>query len=436
MSSGQIVVGDSSMTITQLLIHRKDLVEYFKKIPDAQLIDAFISAMEVGTFCLERANAAQDLDFVRRQVDSLIGVVEKRVAVIPTEIERALMSRIGISEGQVLAPIQSMVAQSVKVTSDRLSDLRLMVTEVDPSKEGGAANRVVKNLRDLLDPNRNDSVQATIGSAVKSLTSHDGALARTVQVTIETALRPLREELDSLAKEIRGQEAAVEALAQTTAKGKTFEEEIVASLQPWARCVGGQVQHVGTDNQPGDIIVEIKEGLTVPMKIVIEAKDTQSPKGRKAIADVLVAAMAERGANAAVYLSRERHGLANEIGEWAEGECSCGSYVACTYEHLTTALRFLIAQRKLSELRASHQDVDSESILAQIARVRIALDRIKNINRKTNEIRGCAGDIEVEAATMRTEIRDALTTIEENMKTMEISTIPVSSEQQPLTATA
>ena len=63
------------MTITQLLIHRKDLVEYFKKIPDAQLIDAFISAMEVGTFCLERANAAQDLDFVRRQVDSLIGIV-------------------------------------------------------------------------------------------------------------------------------------------------------------------------------------------------------------------------------------------------------------------------------------------------------------------------------------------------------------------------
>ena len=238
MSSGQIVVGDSSMTITQLLIHRKDLVEYFKKIPDAQLIDALISAMEVGTFCLERANAAQDLDFVRREVDSLIGIVEKRVAVIPAEIERALMSKIGISEGQVLAPIQSMVSQSVKVTSGRLSELRLMFTEVDPSKEGGAANRVVKNLRDLLDPNRNDSVQASIGSAVKSLTSHDGALARTVQVTIETALRPLRDELDSLAKEIRGQEAAVEALAQTTAKGKSFEEEIVTSLQPWARCAG------------------------------------------------------------------------------------------------------------------------------------------------------------------------------------------------------
>jgi hypothetical protein len=44
------------MTITQLLIQRRDLVKYFKKIPDEQLVEAFISAMEVGTFCLERAN--------------------------------------------------------------------------------------------------------------------------------------------------------------------------------------------------------------------------------------------------------------------------------------------------------------------------------------------------------------------------------------------
>jgi len=56
MSSGQIVIGDSTMTITQLLIQRRDLVKYFKKIPDEQLVEAFISAMEVGTFCLERAN--------------------------------------------------------------------------------------------------------------------------------------------------------------------------------------------------------------------------------------------------------------------------------------------------------------------------------------------------------------------------------------------
>src|SRR5581483_1773658 len=389
MSSGHIVIGDSTMTITQLFIHRKDLVEYFKRIPDEQLIDAFISAMEVGTFCLERANAAQDLDFVRRQVDSFIATIEKRVSVIPVELERALMSRIGISEGQVLAPIQAMVAQSVKMTSDRLGDLRVMFNEVDPSKEGGAANRVVKNLRDLLDPNRNDSVQATIGTAVKSLTSQDGALARTVQTTIEAALKPLREELDSLGKEIRGQDAAVEALAQTTAKGKTFEEDIVASLHPWARCVGGQVQYVGTDNHPGDIVIEVKEGLTVPITIVVEAKDTQSPKGHKAVADVLTAAMTERRANAAVYLVRDRQGLASEIGEWAEGECGCGSYVACTYEHLITALRFLIAQKKLNEMRESHQDVDSDSVVAQIGRVKIALDRIKNINRKTNEIRGC-----------------------------------------------
>jgi hypothetical protein len=123
--------------------------------------------------------------------------------------------------------------------------------------------------------------------------------------------------------------------------------------------------------------------------------------------------MTERGANAAVYVSRDVHGLANEIGEWAEGECGCGSFVACTYEHLNTALRFLIIQKKLATLQACRQEIDAATVLAQLTRIRTALDRIKNINRKTNDIRSCAGDIENDSGQLRTEVRDALAAIEE-----------------------
>ena len=113
------------------------------------------------------------------------------------------MTRIGTADGQVLAPIQSLIDQALKTTGDRLNDVRAMLNDIDPSKDSSAAGRVVRSLRDLLDANRTDSVQATIAAAVRSLTSTDGALAKTVQVTVESALTPLRDELDSRTKRQR-----------------------------------------------------------------------------------------------------------------------------------------------------------------------------------------------------------------------------------------
>jgi hypothetical protein len=422
MAEGEIVVGETRVSVTRLEVHKRDVVEYFKVIPKDELVGAFVRAVEVGTFCLERANASQDLEFVRRQIESMISAVERRISTMPSEVESALMKRIGAGDGQVLAPIQSLVTQTAKATSDRLVELRSMVNEVDPTKEGSSASRVVKNLRDLLDVNRTDSVQATITGAVRALTAADGVLAKTVQATVESGLKGLREEIDGLAKEVRGQDAAVEALNQTTAKGRPFEDEVVEGLQAWARHVGAQVQHVGTDNRPGDVVVQFEESTHPTFRVVIEVRDRQSPKGRKAIGDVLAPAMVERNASGAIYLSRDRQGLANEIGDWAEGQCAGGSFVACAYEHLVTALRFLAVQKRLSDMRAAQQDVDGPRISAQLTRIRTTLDRIKNINRKTNEIRSSATDVESEAALLRSEIREALAVVEESIKAVDSRT--------------
>lgn len=413
MNSGVVSVGDTAVVVHQLEISNKDVVVYFGKIPESNRIDALIRAIEVGTFCLEHAGAAQDLEFVRREIDALMTAVDKRVSSIPAELERTLIAQIGTGDGQILAPVQTLIGQAVKTTGDRLNDVRAMLNDIDPSKDGTSAGRVVRSLRDLLDANRTDSVQSVLKTAVASMASSDGTIAKTVQATVDNALKPLRDELDSLAKEIRGQEAAAEAISQTPAKGFTFEEEIVERLQLWARCVGAQVAYVGGDNRPGGIIVGVGAVAAEPLRIVIEAKDRQSPKGRRAISESLTAAMTERNANASIFVSRNASGLANEIGEWAEGECGGGGFVACTYEHLTTAVRFLIVQKRLAALQACRQEIDAASVLSQVIRIRTALDRIKNINRKTNDIRSCAGEIENESAQLRADVRDALTTIEE-----------------------
>jgi len=233
------------------------------------------------------------------------------------------------------------------------------------------------------------------------------------------AVKPLVDEVDRLTKEIRGKQAAQDALQQTTAKGITYEEAVVAELQHWSKLAGAEVHHVGTDNNSGDILIKLtpKSIAATELSIVIEARDRSSkPWGRKPITDQLNKAMAQRGASAAIFLSRFREGLAQEIGEWAEGDSDQGSWVATTHELLTLALRFLIMQQRLTALRASQPEINAIALSDQIARMRTTLKRITSINKHLTALRQHANEIETEAETLKTELRDALTSIEDAMR--------------------
>src|SRR5262249_22954608 len=110
------------------------------------------------------------------------------------------------------------------------------------------------------------------------------------------------------------------------------------------------------------------------------------------------------------------NGLAHELGEWGEGSCQRGSWIACTGMQLLTAVRFLIVQDRLARVRAQSLDIDSQSIEAQLQRVRTSLDRIKKISRRVGEVRCGADEIQQEAETLRDEIKSALLCIDDAMR--------------------
>jgi hypothetical protein len=74
------------------------------------------------------------------------------------------------------------------------------------------------------------------------------------------------------------------------------------------------------------------------MSIVVEVRDGGSrAKGRKAISADMAEKLAQRGANAGIYLSRTQDGLSlREIGEWAEGASDRGTWVACTQHYVAS----------------------------------------------------------------------------------------------------
>lgn len=414
-----VMVNDGGIRIVDIDVPGKDVAQFFAAAEEEERELLLIQAIEVGTFCLERARGNSDMDFVRRQVDGLLTKVERAVAAIPETTQNALLEKIGSGDGQLLAPVKGLIAEASQATTARLNDVRTLLSQdLDPSKDTSTIGKALHKLRDLLDPKRTDSVQAAIDGAVKAVAAENGTLATAIRNVVAQAITPLATEVKDLAKEVRGREAASEALEQTTAKGLSYEEEVILELQAWATMAGAEVHHVGVDNQPGDILVKIAPNSFIAddVTIAIEVRDRQSAAGRKAISDALARAITARKAQAGIYLSRTRDGLAKEVGDWAEGTCDSGQFVACTHEHLVTALRWLVVLARLQVLQAKASETDATSIQAQVRRIRTSLDRVKNINRKATEARGSAQGIQEEAELLRDEIRNALLAIEEAMR--------------------
>ncbi len=419
MTGKRIEVMDTGVLVRDLEIPRKDVADYLRGIPEEERELAFVQAVEVGIFCLERTRTSQDTEFVRRQVESLLSKVENAVGMIPEAVQTEMVNKIGTGEGQILAPIQTLINEVSRTTTDRVKEVRdLLSQEIDPARESSTLGKVLRYLRDLLDPNRNDSVQGSFEAALRGVTAQDGALAKTVKAVVSEAVKPLENEVYRLGQEIRGQEAAAEAIQQTIEKGASYEGEVVKELQAWSKVAGAEVHHVGTDNRPGDILIKLRltSIAAAEVSLVVEVRDRTSPLGRKVISEALMEAMAERGANAAIYLSRSRGGLANEIGEWAEGESERGPFVATTHEHLTTAVRFLIAQQRLSTLRASKPEIDAVAVDAQLGRIRTALARVTTINRKVTDVHESANQIQAESEAIRNEVRGAISAIEDAIR--------------------
>lgn len=301
----------------------------------------------------------------------------------------------------------------------RLNEVKTLLSQdIDPSKESSVLGKVLKELKNLLDAKRQDSVQAVFTAALEKATAENGTLAKTVKAVVAESVKPLALEVDRLAKEIRGRDAAHEALQNTTVKGFEYEDEVVMNLQNWSKLMGVEVNFVGADNKPGDILIKISSQFGVPdFTIVIEARDRESqPWGRKRIGEQLTKAMSLRGANGAIFLSRYSDGFAREIGEWGEGVCQHGTWIATIHENFKVAIRMLIVQQRFKEQVTFEPKIDTMAVSKSLQRIRDTLKRIASINQNLTIIDKSAKAIQTNAESLRQEIRDALDSIEDAIR--------------------
>ena len=413
----KIELRDDYIFINNLQIRLFEASDYLHQLPNYEREAACVKAFEMGFFCLQRTENFSDTQFVKEQFNALLNELYQAVNEIPNTISTQLANKIGT--GEVLAPLQGQISLTTAVMDAQIKAVSdFLNQEFNPSQETSVFGSAVQKIQNLLDENRTDSLQGVFSAAIANITAENSVLAKSVKAVVSESIKPLADEVEKLAQQVREKELIELTLEQTIAKGASFEEAVVAELEPWAKLYGAEITHIGKDKQPGDILLKFNANsiASVDLSLVIEVRNRDSASwGRKRISDQLIKAMMKREANAAIFLSRSREGLAQEIGGWGIGTCEQGQWVATTHESLSLAIQFLIVQQQLASQPTYNLQVDCAVIEGQVQQIKSSLNYLTQINSSLTKLQEHSSDIRVKARAMRTEIRNALNSISESI---------------------
>ena len=415
----KIELREDRIIISNLEIRLFEASDYLHQLPDYDREAACVKAFEMGFFCLQRTENLNDTQFVKQQFNALLNELYQAVNEIPNTISAQLANKIGTGENQLLAPLQGQINLTTAVMDAQIKAVSdFLNQEFNPSQGTSVFGSAVQKIQNLLDENRTDSLQGVFSAAIANITAENSVLAKSVRAVVTEAVKPLAQEVEKLAQQVREKELIELTLEQSIAKGVSFEEAVVAELEPWAKLYGAEITHVGKDKQPGDILVKFTANsiASVDLSLVIEVRNRDSASwGRKRIHDQLTKVMMKREANAAIFLSRSREGLAQEIGSWGIGTCEQGQWVATTHELLRVAIQFLIVQQQLASQPTYNSEIDCAVIEAQVQQIKSSLNYLTQINSSLTKLQEHSSDIRAKARAMRVEIRNALLSISESI---------------------
>jgi hypothetical protein len=406
----QIAIEGSVVRLEGITIQNPDVSQYLSQKTQEERAPALIRAIEVGIYCLQRAEVGQSLDFVRLEVERLIQTSSAAVDQLPESIREKLAAADGPT-----AQVSAVVVAAQAAIRDKLAEVQqLFERHLDPAKPDATLGKALSSLNNLLDPRRDDSVQKRLDATLQGLAVGDGAIAKAVRATVETAIAPLQAAIETFSLALKKEEGIGEALATTTQKGFAFEEDLLPELRRWAATLGADFEYTAPQNLPGDFTLALNETSIggMPLKIVVEARDREQSFGRARILEQMDAALAQWKANYGIYVSKTQSGLAAEVGDWSELSCRCGPVIACTVEHLRTALRFAVVETRLRAAVEARRELDIGAAEKELARFRTSLNHLTQIKRKVGEIREVLPAIEDEADRMRSEVQDALNKID------------------------
>jgi hypothetical protein len=229
-----------------------------------------------------------------------------------------------------------------------------------------------------------------------------------------TALRALQTQVQALQTEVKGQQREQAIIDISTLSGDPFEAEIAVRCGDWAKANRAAAERKGPDDTAGDVVITLAKPLAdVNLVIVVEAKNDGEEVAHTPIRRKLAEAVANRKAQAAVYVCGKREGLAQEIRGFGEGTCPGGQpYIATTAPLLPVALSVLLSQYRLATERASLAITGVAAIETQLKRLTTLAQKWSHHSRLAGEGIQCFEEMRTIGCDIREEMRDCISEIQ------------------------
>lgn len=410
-----LVIENAVLSVDHYMSRDPEVVAHLIEIEEDERLGEFDRAVRVGSLCLAKAQQASDLTFLEGQVDKLLREMQQQVALVPGQ----LTEKLGAGEGQVLHPVVQAAEATTKTLAEALQSVRALITDkVDAGNPRSALGAALQELKHLLDPKRTDSLHTQFAKAISQASDKEGPMAKAVSLAVvkdlEPALKSLRERIQEMEKHVIKAEAAAELAEQTTQKGFQFEDALLDKLKTFAAFTGAEVERCGGDNKKGDFVLLLQKDRQpgLDLRIVIEAKNDATAKGRAKVKEIMAAAMQERSADIGLCVGKTSAAFAKEIGEFDEGKCRCGPYVACTADYLLVALRLAICLKRLADEKNSLASVDASAVRDEVRIMRLALKKTVTMRKNATHAENAVAAMVADLKEMESDIAASLAKIE------------------------
>jgi hypothetical protein len=414
------VVGDR-ITVTDLELTDAGLAGFVSGVPEPERPALAVNALRVGLQALASAGTSANMDLVRLEFARMVEQMAVNNLRAAETVDATLRATFADGEGKLPRMLEEFLG------------------------DGGRLRRLTA---DLFDPNRRDSAIGQLQDLLGRYFDGDGSrFAQLLDPTREASpLYQFRNEVTgefrSIGERIAALEAASKARADErsrgTAKGVEFEDAVEAALAELAHGVGDVLERTGTEagdalrSKKGDFVLTIDPTRTGgrELRVVIEAKDRAV--SRRAMAEELNAARANRGAAISMVVFTPEHAPTG-VSPFA----LVGTDVYAVYDPeadggvgLEAAFRVARVMALLT-LRESTGQVDVAGIGEALQDVQFAVENVRKMKTRLTGIGSAAQEI----ATLLDELRERVLASVRDIDDMVRAVEPPTAEGQlPLSA--
>jgi hypothetical protein len=351
---------------------------------------AVVDAIEIGARVLDREQAAANAEFVKAELERVAKDVEhqfgERARGVAEVLERKVDELFGPDNGQLARELEKLFSDGSSASVQ--NRVRELVGEV-------MANSRQDLLRHFSSADGSNPL-ADFKAGITHTVEQAGQRQHATQQVLLQRLGELDKQLEALRVEKQQLERLDEERERGTAKGRSFEEQVVEALDEVAKAQGDDVDAVGdlkgATGKTGDAVVAIG-GCEGPSqgRIVVEAKDRRL--SRREALEELDRAKAERDADFALLVVPGEEEIPAKLQELREYN---GDKLVVTLDpelgsRLALELGYRLARARVLMARGGGEEIDAGAVRDTVQR---ALQAMEDVRRVKNQMTGAKTSID------------------------------------------